>query len=318
MSDTPEQNMDPRRLLARIPLFGELDATRLAGLADRTESVQLADDRVVVGPDEPGDALYVLISGEAQLLKPSRSEDVELSRLGPGDFFGELSILNRAPRSLSVRTTVPTAALRLSRESFQAQVRDDPDLALAVLEALSLRARTADEQISDLSDQALRDTLTGLLNHRAFRERLTEECDRTRRYGEPFSLVLLDIDHLSTLNEDYGREAGDTVLEWVGRLMGEHTRSADSAYRIGGEEFAVICPSSEGDVAASAARRLVDVVANTRPPLDFQLRVTLSGGFASSPTDARRADALYHLAERALLRAKAEGRNRVSPPHSPF
>lgn len=318
MCPTPELQMDPPRLLARVPLFRELAVDQLARLARRTEVVEFPDGRVVVGPDDPGHALYVITAGEVQVLGPSRSEEVELSRLGPGGVFGEMAVLNRAPRSAAVRTTGPTRALKLERDAFRAAVEEDPGLALVLLESLSVRVRNADEQLSDLSDQALRDPLTGLLNRRAFRERLAEECDRTRRYAEPFSLVLLDIDHFGSLNEEYGRPVGDRILEWMGRVMGEHTRSADSAYRIGGEEFAVICPSSEGDVAASAARRLVDVVADTRPPLDFQVSLTLSAGYASAPTDARRPDALYHLADRALLRAKAEGRNRVSPPHSPF
>lgn len=318
MSDVPELNLDPPRLLARVPLFRELTGEQLGRLGRRARVVELPEDRVVLGPDDPGHALYVLMAGEVQVVSPSRSEEVELSRLGPGESFGEMAVLNRAPRSAAVRTTAPTRALRLEREAFRAEVAEDPALALTLLEVLSLRIHDADEQIGDLSDQALRDPLTGLLNRRAFRERLVEECDRTRRYGEPFSLVLLDIDHFSGLNEDYGRAVGDQVLEWIGRVLGEHTRSADSAYRIGGEEFAVICPSAEGDVAASAARRLVDVVARASPPVDFQFTVTLSAGFASAPTDARRPDALYHLADRALLRAKAEGRNRVSPPQSPF
>lgn len=309
---------DRRSLLARVPLFRELPEDLLAALADRSEFVEVEADAPVAALGEPGPGVFVVVDGEVQLVQPAGAGEVELSRLGPGEVFGELALLNRLPRSTTVRATRPTLLLHLAREAFREVVEASPTLALVLLEALSVRASGTDEEIGDLGDQAARDPLTGLLNRRSFRDRLAEECDRTRRYGEPFSVVVLDVDNFREINEDLGPVVGDRVLAWIGRLIGEHTRAADSAYRIGGEEFAVICPSSEGEVASAAARRLVDVVAQARPPLDFQLQVTLSAGYASAPSDARRPDALFHLADRALLRAKAEGRNRVSPPHSSF
>lgn len=313
--DTPEHR---RTLLAGVPLFRGLPAEKLEQLARHCELADFPEDHVIMALGDAGHALHVIVSGEVQVVYPARAAEVELSRLGPSEFFGEMAILNEMPRSATVRTTTPVTTLVLEREAFRSVLEASPALAVPLLEALSLRIRTADEQISDLSDQALRDPLTGLLNRRSFKDRLAEECDRTRRYGEPFSLVVLDVDHFKDVNENHGHAVGDQVLAWIGRLIGEHTRAADSAYRLGGEEFAIVCPSSEGDVAASAARRIVDVVAQARPPLDFQIRVTLSGGYASAPTDARRPDALFHLAERALLRAKAEGRNRVSAPQAAF
>lgn len=305
-------------LLAGVPIFRSFSSEQLAEVAERTSMVEFAAEESILELGDAGQALYVLVEGEVQVVYPSRAEPVELARLGPGDFFGEMSLLNERPRSATVRTTRPTRALKLEKRAFQELLQSSPPMALTLLEVLSVRIRNADEQISDLSDQALRDPLTGLLNRRSFYDRLAEECDRTRRYGEPFSLVLLDLDKFKSVNDNFGHAVGDQVLAWVGRLINEHTRSADSAYRIGGEEFAIICPSSEGEVAANAARRLVDVVAQARPPLDFDLQTTISAGYACAPTDARRPDTLFHVADRALLRAKAEGRNRVAPPASTF
>jgi diguanylate cyclase (GGDEF)-like protein len=160
----------------------------------------------------------------------------------------------------------------------------------------------------------MRDTLTGLLNRRAFHERLAQEIDRVRRYGSTFALLLLDVDGLKSINETLGHDSGDRVLTWIGRVLDEHTRAADSAFRVGGEEFAVLCPSTGADVARRVAERLVEVVAEAHPPVGREVRVTVSAGYTTCPAQGNSVEDLYYLADRALLRAKEKGRNRVEDP----
>ena len=85
-------------------------------------------------------------------------------------------------------------------------------------------------------------------------------------------------------------------------------------FRIGGEEFAILAPSTEGSVAHNVTQRLVEVVAEAQPPMDFELRVTMSGGYACCPDHTASPEALFTLADKALFQAKAEGRNRVCRP----
>jgi len=252
-----------------------------------------------------------------QVVYPAASSDFELARLGPGDFFGEMALLNDKPRSATVRALSPVETLVLDKEDFRRVVADTPGLALRLLAALSTRIRNADEQISSLSDQAVRDPLTGLLNRRAFHERLDEEVDRDRRYGSRFALVIMDVDHFKSINDTLGHVVGDEVLSWLGRILQEHTRAADSPFRIGGEEFAVLCAASDSAMTARAARRLVSVVAGARPPTDHSLRVTMSAGYASCPEHASTFEDLYEVADNALLQAKLAGRNRVGDPPTP-
>jgi two-component system cell cycle response regulator len=101
------------------------------------------------------------------------------------------------------------------------------------------------------------------------------------------------------------------VLGWVGRLLTEHTRGADIPFRVGGEEFAVICPETGLDEAAAAARRLVELIAQARPPVNFLLNVTVSAGYAVCPVHGKRGDQIFQAADQALLRAKGDGRNRA-------
>jgi len=247
------------------------------------------------------------------VLFPSRSTDVELARLGPGEFFGEMAILNSKPRSATVRALGDVRVLVLEKEDFTKALEASPEIALKLLSALSVRIRNTDEQISGLTERALRDDLTGLLNRRSFHDRLSEECDRGRRYGDAFALVLLDLDHFKKINDTFGHDIGDAVLAWVGRLLGEHTRSADIPFRVGGEEFAVICPEIGVNEAGIAARRLVEVVAEAKPPTSFPLHVTMSAGFAVCPVHGKRSDQVFQAADRALMKSKSDGRNRVTP-----
>ena len=304
----------PEELLDKVPLFKDLEAQDLGRLAEASRVETFSAGEAIVEVGEPGRSLYLVTEGYVQVLYPVRSAEFELARLGPGEFFGEMALLNEKPRSATVRAVDEVSAIVVDKTEFRALVLDRPQVALALLEVLSVRIRQADEQISGLSDQAVRDPLTGLLNRRAFTERLTQEIDRTRRYEREFSLIVMDLDHFKAINDTLGHDIGDEVLGWIGRILTEHTRVADIPFRIGGEEFAVICPATETEVAHALAQRLVDVVGEARPPVGHELHVTMSAAYSTCPTHGETTESLYNAADQALLMAKREGRNRVMAP----
>jgi diguanylate cyclase (GGDEF)-like protein len=211
----------------------------------------------------------------------------------------------------------PTQVLSLSKEDFRSVVGSSTGLALKLLEVLSRRIRSADEQMGGLSEQALRDSLTGLLNRRAFHERLREETNRAVRYGDTFSLILLDVDRFKAVNDTLGHDVGDTVLRWVGRILAEHTRAADTAFRVGGEEFAILAPAAGPEMARMVGDRIRTTIGEATPPMSQELKVTVSGGYSTCPDHSQEAEQLYHIADQALLRAKEEGRDRISDPLVP-
>jgi len=309
--------MDLIENLQRVPLFMELDPDTLGRLAECMRAVTFPAGTKVVEMGERGRSLFLIADGTVRVLYPSRTTDFELARLGPGEFFGEMALLNDKPRSATVQALGEISVMVLQQDDFQKIVLESPPVALKLLEALSVRIRNADEHISTLSDKAMRDPLTGLMNRRAFNERLKEEIDRAIRYGECFTLILIDLDRFKSVNDTFGHDVGDVILSWVGRLFGEHTRSADSPFRIGGEEFAIIAPQTPVDTALMVAQRLVDVVGEARPPVDFEMQVTMSAGFASCPDHGASSDQIFQIADRALLKAKEEGRNRVARPVAP-
>lgn len=167
------------------------------------------------------------------------------------------------------------------------------------------------ETLEALRRLATRDQLTGLLNRREFDRILADEEERSRRFGHPFGLVMVDIDRFKWINDTHGHPVGDAVLREVARRLSDQVRSVDRVARFGGEEFAVVLMESDRAAAFEMARRLCaaierePVLANETLPL----HVTVSAGAASLPNDAEAADALVAAADKALYAAKAAGRN---------
>lgn len=166
----------------------------------------------------------------------------------------------------------------------------------------------------------LTDVLTGWYNTRYLRHRLVQELARARRYQQPLGVLLFDIDHFKTINDDHGHPAGDMVLRALAARVKSVLRSSDVPVRHGGEEFLVLLPQTDGEAAARLGERVRREVA-ARPFRLGELRnihVTVSVGVAEELPDAERKDleavasALVERADRALYRAKDEGRNRVS------
>jgi diguanylate cyclase (GGDEF)-like protein len=162
-----------------------------------------------------------------------------------------------------------------------------------------------------LADLARRDSLTLLLNRRAFDEELAGMFARQQRLGERFALHVFDLDHFKQINDRHGHGAGDEVLRTASRALADQLRPFDRLFRIGGEEFAAILPGTNGATAVVAAERLRQAVGDQAISVgDGALGVTVSVGVAAAWPGAE-PDTLLKAADAALYRAKAAGRNQV-------
>jgi len=161
---------------------------------------------------------------------------------------------------------------------------------------------------------AYRDELTGLYNYRLFREHLERELYRSRRSGQPLSLVMIDVDHFKSYNDANGHEAGNKALEIVASLLGGALRKSDVAARYGGEEFALILPATPKSNAHLVAQRTREAIEQQQFENEDGLPgggLTVSLGVATFPADAADPTELVRHADRALYVAKAAGRNQV-------
>jgi diguanylate cyclase (GGDEF)-like protein len=166
---------------------------------------------------------------------------------------------------------------------------------------------------SRLEGEARTDTLTGLSNRRVFDRKLEEEHRRAKRYGKPYAVLILDIDHFKQVNDDYGHPAGDAVLAALGSIMAVQVREVDTVARIGGEEFAVIFPEISGSTAKEIGERMRKAIAGTpfTLPDGRQIGVTASIGISCFPNCSSEPKAAMATADQALYVAKQAGRNRV-------
>jgi diguanylate cyclase (GGDEF)-like protein len=195
------------------------------------------------------------------------------------------------------------AAMQLGADDFLSK----PIIPDYLMSAVSNRVQRA----RSLRSLMIRDSLTGLFNHTATKERLEAEIIRAHRDRKPLSFALLDIDLFKQVNDTYGHPTGDWVLKSLARLLQQRLRRTDIIGRYGGEEFAVVLPGTEGPVAAKVLDEIRAGLAHIHHHAeDRDFTVTFSCGVASFP-DYAEAAWLTNAADKALYAAKHGGRNRV-------
>jgi diguanylate cyclase (GGDEF)-like protein/hemerythrin-like metal-binding protein len=257
---------------SRAPRLALLDHT-----VTGTEWVQVGGERTV--------AIRLPIPGSDWSLLVLRSEKTQVvNRL--------LGIVITLLFSMVVLGTFVVMQRQLGAESWMADQRRDAET----------RAR-------DSARQADTDALTGVLNRLGFEAVLGQELERSRRYGHPLSVVMLDLDHFKRVNDTHGHGAGDQVLVGVARILETNVRDSDSIGRLGGEEFMVLAPATPGRGAVQLAEKLRALTAET--PLGPAGIITGSFGVAEL-RPGETAEALLRRADQALYAAKSGGRNRVS------
>jgi two-component system cell cycle response regulator len=234
-----------------------------------------------------GAALRGISSEEFARLMSSATENVPFILIG------------RGPSSLNQRV-----AANASGAFDYFHIPDELELLLQRVKQLVALTQTMER----LRAEADRDYLTGLANRRRFRTALGQEVERWRRYGQPCSLLIADLDHLKQVNDTFGHSAGDVAIRHVSSLLTELSRDNDTAARLGGEEFALLLAGANNKNALAAAERLREGVA--AEALNVIGKVTISLGVASCPSHATTERALYAASDAALYRAKREGRNR--------
>jgi len=176
------------------------------------------------------------------------------------------------------------------------------------------RARSETYRMYEIARaDSLRDALTGLGNHRAFQEELDRELEWYQRYRVPVALLLIDLDDLKLVNDSEGHAAGDELLRTMGRSVTEIARFADRAFRVGGDEFAILMPHTDAEGAMQIAHRLLERA--LQPTAPGGRTIPFSGGISACPQYATTRTQLYAQADAALYWCKRHGRASVDVFH---
>lgn len=227
--------------------------------------------------------------------------------LAPAGLFGYVLLEGRELNLVEMfLATSVGSVFTLGLAGWMIGRRDD------VLERRNVELKALSDRLGALSAT---DALTGIANRRTFDERLAIEVARTKRYGTPLALVMVDLDHFKEMNDRFGHLAGDEVLRRVAATLDREKRRGDVVARYGGEEFAAVLPHTDARAAQAWAERVRQIIAGTKVSSDAgTLSVTASFGVAEAGAGASASDdpgVLLGDADRALYTAKRMGRNRV-------
>jgi diguanylate cyclase (GGDEF)-like protein len=173
------------------------------------------------------------------------------------------------------------------------------------------------EELKTLQLNAVTDPLTNLYNRRLFTETFEKELNRARRYGLPLALALLDLHRFKEVNDMHGHPRGDDVLRAAASTLKKALRTSDSAFRIGGDEFAVLLPQTDAAQALALSRRIEAVFAEMLRPLHLGVAVSMDHGVATFPQDGEQTDPLIRVADERLYRLKHSNHGKPAAAEAP-
>lgn len=206
---------------------------------------------------------------------------------------------------------VVAGVLRVGGDPGPAFTQDDLRL-LDILGSLASLSLENSALFHRVQESALRDNLTGLWTHKAFQDHLEAAILEASRYNQPLSVILADVDHFKSINDNYGHPAGDQILRGFADVLQRHVRDVDIVSRYGGEEFIILLlqtPAAEASRVAEEIR--TDLESQRFGVSGSVVSVTASFGVATFPSDATSGQQLIRTADERLYAAKKAGRNRV-------
>jgi diguanylate cyclase (GGDEF)-like protein len=170
------------------------------------------------------------------------------------------------------------------------------------------------DQYHQTKNSAIRDPLTSLYHQGFLKDYLERELGKAKRCKTILSILFLDIDHFKELNDRYGHETGNSVLQKIAEILMRSSRKADVVARYGGEEFVIVMSQTSGKTAMNVAQRLRHSIETHQFRISNsseKVQITVSGGVATYPSDALEGEVLLNQADQALYLAKSRGRNRI-------
>lgn len=304
--------------LEGVELFRGEPGDGLAWVLHSCAVRSVAPGEVLLAPDRDNQALYVILSGGAEVRLPHDDPQARV-RLGPGECAGEMSIIEGTRPSATVVANRRSQVLIIEADIVWALIDQSPVVARNLLHILSMRVRRntlalvhsrVQQRIHER--EALNDPLTGLYNRRWMERSLVRIVERCARAGQPLALLMIDVDYFKGYNDAHGHPQGDRLLTVIARLIGETVRATDHVCRYGGDEFLAILPRAVPQEATSIAQRICRSVAKRSGRLEKHVAAaSVSVGIASL-TAGMRFRELLGAADAALYRAKAAGRGRTS------
>ncbi|MBN1697584.1 MAG: GGDEF domain-containing protein [Spirochaetales bacterium] len=312
--------------LKQIHIFSSLDDVEIKILAKNLKLVPVKSGAVFCREGEEGHELYILKTGKITgTIGLPDGKQKEIVVFNPGDFFGEMSIFENAPRSATCYAKEKGSLFKLHKHKFFKIIESNPAIAIKVmykmLNITTQRLRKTGSLVSDMvrwgdeaSRRAITDELTGAYNRRFLDNSLDDYVEAARTSGKRLCLIMADLDYFRQINEAYGHQMGDKAILEAVAVFKHHLRQRDILARYGGDEFTVILPDTTMEEAGEIAEKIrrdvekLDFLQSMNGPVKS---FSASQGIACYPDTAGDEKALKKKADEALYAAKEAGRNRV-------
>jgi diguanylate cyclase (GGDEF)-like protein len=271
----------------------------LAGLADAEYQEKVNNSEIQCRSFKPGEGIAGRVYMTARPMIVNNIQD--------DDFFIE-SETSFVKSIACIPMVVYSDVIGVINVTNKRDEKDFSDEDLQMLKAVADQAAVAVNK-AQLWDMAVTDSLTGLYVRRYFMAKLQEEIRRAERYNRVISIVMADLDRFKNINDTYGHDAGDRVLQAIGKFLQNNIREVDILARYGGEEFVMMIPEADQEAAYSLSERLRHNFSKIK--FDNLPQITISLGVATYPFDGTELEDLIKKADAAMYAAKQAGRNKV-------
>lgn len=326
MKKKKESSLELIHFLKQVNLFSDLSHYDLRKFIGSFNVYSYKANEVLFQQGDDGDKIYIVKSGKIVItIKTNDGADRVVAELGKGDFFGEMSIFDKAPRSATCKAKEGSVLLTLYDTDFFNVIKTNPDIAIKImykmLNITTLRLNDASRFLSDMVQwgedarkRAITDPLTGVYNKRYLDDQVDDKFDAAKKENKPLSIVMSDLDHFRRINEGFSMEMGDRAIIEVAKIFKKVCREKDIIARLGGDEYTLVLPDTDKATAmrlceeACAEVRKIDILKDLNGPLK---QFTLSLGVSTFPDDAQDVNTLKQKADKALYVAKESGRDRV-------
>jgi diguanylate cyclase (GGDEF)-like protein len=305
--------------LHSLLLLKDVEPARELDLLNDCPIICLEPDDILLAQGQPNRNCYCILSGSLRIHLDSL-DTPPVSILHAGESVGEISLLDGQHASAHVVCHSNCQLLVMTEDIFWSLVNVSHSFSRNLLFTTIGRLRNSNISVSESFKKqreykltAIVDELTGLYNRRWLNKMLDRQMKRSQFSKEPLSLLMIDIDHFKKINDTHGHLVGDQVLRTAAKLMLNSIRPTDMISRYGGEEFAVVLPNTDLAGSRLVAKRILKMVSSTKmvtPEEKALPRVTVSIGIAQMHSHENMAD-LVRDADKALYRAKENGRNRI-------